>query len=202
MKLQILVSSLNQEVKSLAEKMNLQADAILINQCNENRYEEWTQDGHRIRAIIWRSGVSGCRATTRFCVRTPTCASFLMKISFMTTVQLSGLSNGFEQHPERDMLLFNVRVQESRFTYWNSFYKRVRWYNCGRYPAYSFALRTAKMHEKNLTYSLLFGGGAKYANGEDSLFIHDCLESRAESLQYSGRNRRRTAQTVNMVFRL
>ena len=49
MKLQILVSSLNQEVKSLAEKMNLQADAILINQCNENRYEEWTQDGHRIR---------------------------------------------------------------------------------------------------------------------------------------------------------
>ena len=49
MKLQILVSSLNQEVKSLAEKMNLQADAILINQCNENRYEEWTQDGHQIR---------------------------------------------------------------------------------------------------------------------------------------------------------
>ena len=75
------------------------------------------------------------------------------------------------------MLLFNVRVQESRFTYWNSFYKRVRWYNCGRYPAYSFALRTAKMHEKNLTYSLLFGGGAKYANGEDSLFIHDCLKA-------------------------
>ena len=49
MKLQILVSSLNQEVKSLAEKMNLQANTILINQCNENRYEEWTQDGHQIR---------------------------------------------------------------------------------------------------------------------------------------------------------
>ena len=58
------------------------------------------------------------------------------------------------------MRLVNVRVQESLCTYWNSFYKRVRWYNCGRYPAYSFALRTAKMHEKNLTDSLLFGGGA------------------------------------------
>ena len=75
------------------------------------------------------------------------------------------------------MLLFNVRVQESRFTYWNSFYKRVRWYNCGRYPAYSFALRPAEMLEKHLPYSLLFGGGAKYANGEDSLFIHDCLKA-------------------------
>ena len=33
------------------------------------------------------------------------------------------------------------------------------------------------MQEKNLTYSLYFGGGAKYANGEDSLFISDCLKA-------------------------
>ena len=60
MKLQILVSSLNQEVKSLAEKMNLQADTILINQCNENRYEEWTQDDP-----LLSSGGAGCRAVAQ-----------------------------------------------------------------------------------------------------------------------------------------
>ena len=49
MKLQILVSSLNKEVKELAKKMHLQADTILVNQCNENRYEEWMQEGHQIR---------------------------------------------------------------------------------------------------------------------------------------------------------
>ena len=75
------------------------------------------------------------------------------------------------------MLLFNVRVQESRRTYWTDSFHRVRWYNSGRYPAYSIAVRTRRMKEKNLTYSLFFGGGAKYANGEDSLFLHDSLKA-------------------------
>ena len=75
------------------------------------------------------------------------------------------------------MLLFNVRVQENRRTYWIDRFHRVRWYNCGRYPAYSIAVRTAKMHSRNLTFSLLFGGGARYANGEDSLFLLDCLKA-------------------------
>ena len=173
MKLQILVSSLNQEVKSLAEKMNLQADAILINQCNENRYEEWTQDGHQIRCYhLAERGVGLSRNNALLRADADLCL-FSDEDIVYDDGAVERIIEGFEQHPEADMLLFNVRVQESRFTYWNSFYKRVRWYNCGRYPAYSFALRTAKMHEKNLTYSLLFGGGAKYANGEDSLFIHD-----------------------------
>ena len=177
MKLQILVSSLNQEVKSLAEKMNLQADAILINQCNENRYEEWTQDGHRIRCYhLAERGVGLSRNNALLRADADLCL-FSDEDIVYDDGAAERIIEGFEQHPEADMLLFNVRVQESRFTYWNSFYKRVRWYNCGRYPAYSFALRTAKMHEKNLTYSLLFGGGAKYANGEDSLFIHDCLKA-------------------------
>lgn len=165
-----------------------------------------TRNGRRTvigsAAIIWRSGGSGCRSNNALLRADADLCLFSDEDIVYDDGAVERIIEGFEQHPEADMLLFNVRVQESRFTYWNSFYKRVRWYNCGRYPAYSFALRTAKMHEKNLTYSLLFGGGAKYANGEDSLFIHDCLESRAESLQYSGRNRRRTAQTVNMVFRL
>lgn len=177
MKLQILVSSLNQEVKSLAEKMNLQADTILINQCNENRYEEWTQDGHQIRCYhLAERGVGLSRNNALLRADADLCL-FSDEDIVYDDGAVERIIEGFEQHPEADMLLFNVRVQESRFTYWNSFYKRVKWYNCGRYPAYSFALRTAKMHEKNLTYSLLFGGGAKYANGEDSLFIHDCLKA-------------------------
>ena len=29
-----------------------------------------------------------------------------------------------------------------------------------------------------MTFSLLFGGGAKYSNGEDSIFIRDCLKKK------------------------
>ena len=81
----------------------------------------------------------------------------------------------FEKNPDADMILFNVDVPEERRTYHIDSYGRVRWYNCGRYPTFSFAARTRKLHEAGVTFSLLFGGGAKYSNGEDSLFLAQCI---------------------------
>ena len=40
MRLQFLVSTVNEDVSTLAERMNLQADAIIINQCDRNEYQE------------------------------------------------------------------------------------------------------------------------------------------------------------------
>ena len=83
-----------------------------------------------------------------------------------------------QEHPEADMLLFNMEVCEERRTYHIEEFGRVKQHNCGRYPTYSFAIRTEKMHKANITFSLLFGGGAKYSNGEDSLFIKECITKR------------------------
>ncbi|MBQ9438765.1 MAG: glycosyltransferase family 2 protein [Lachnospiraceae bacterium] len=88
------------------------------------------------------------------------------------------LMQEFEAHPEADILLFNIRVVPERKTYENTSYGRVRWYNCGRYPAYAIAARRKKLQHANVFFSLLFGGGAVYANGEDSLFLMDCLKKR------------------------
>ena len=52
----------------------------------------------------------------------------------------------------------------------------MRWYNSGRYPTYSMTVRRERLLAKNVWFSLLFGGGAKYSNGEDSMFIWDCLK--------------------------
>ena len=84
--------------------------------------------------------------------------------------------DAFAAHPEADFLLFNVRVGASRATYHTERYHRVHVWNAGRYPTYSFAVRREKLHAAHITFSLLFGGGAKYSNGEDSLFLKDCLK--------------------------
>ena len=72
--------------------------------------------------------------------------------------------------------MFNVKAAENRGTYENIRHKRVRWYNYGRYPTYSMCCRLDALRRTNVCFSLLFGGGAKYSNGEDTLFIHDCLK--------------------------
>ena len=42
MKMQFLVSAVKEDVETLAERMNLQADAIIVNQCDANVYREYT----------------------------------------------------------------------------------------------------------------------------------------------------------------
>lgn len=175
--LQFLVSGVGQDVHALAEKMNLQAEGIIINQGRENRYEEFTFRGNRMRCYHFAEKGVGLsrnnallRADKAFCL-------FADEDIVYREGAAVAVTDAFLAHPEADMLLFNVKVVPERRTYWNESFHRVRWYNCGRYPAYSFALRTQKMHEKNLSYSLLFGGGAKYSNGEDSLFIRDCIRA-------------------------
>ena len=182
MKVQLLISAVKKNPNELIKKMNVTSDAILINQCEAFGYERfWIQDADKfdreikVYSLCERGvGLSRNNALLRAD----------KEISLFSDDDIvyekgyeSKIVEEFEKHKEADVLLFNVEVCEERRTYFNSDYHRVRWYNCGRYPAYAIAIRTKKMHESNLTFSLLFGGGAKYSNGEDSLFLRDCLKA-------------------------
>ena len=50
--------------------------------------------------------------------------------------------------------------------------------NIGRYPAYSIAVKREVLLDKKVRFSPLFGGGAKYSNGEDSLFLKDAFKGK------------------------
>lgn len=177
MKLQFLVSAVKQDVRALAEKMDLQAESIIINQCDENKYEEFEYRGSRMRCYHFAERGVGLSRNNALLRADGDICLFADEDIVYRKGAAKAVTDAFEEHPEADMLLFNIKVQPSRRTYWTESCHRVHLYNCGRYPAYSFALRTGRLHGKNLTYSLLFGGGAKYSNGEDSLFISDCIRA-------------------------
>ncbi len=177
MSLELLVSCVGQDVRKLPEQMKIDCDAILVNQGADYAYEEFDHAGHRVRAFsMQEKGVGLSRNHALLRAEADLCLFGDEDIVYEKDYP-EAVEREFAAHPEADMLLFNVKVNEERRTYWTDSFHRVRWYNCGRYPAYSFALRTERMHEKNLTYHLWFGGGARYSNGEDSLFIRDCLKA-------------------------
>jgi len=176
MRLQLLVSVMNQDAHALVEKMNIATDAVIVNQCDQYAYEEFLHKSRKIRFFSMKErgvGLSRNHALLR-------AEEEISLFSDEDIVYEDGYEEKvlgeFQKHPEADMILFNFDVQEERRTYYNAAWKRVHLYNCGRYPTFCFAIRTARMHAMNLTYSLLFGGGARYSNGEDSLFIRDCIK--------------------------
>lgn len=54
MTLQVLVATMHQTDHSLLEKMNIQSDAIVVNQCNRNEVERFMYNGHQILWMPYR----------------------------------------------------------------------------------------------------------------------------------------------------
>lgn len=177
MTLQLLVSAMNKEALELAQEMQLDSDAIIVSQCDHYSYEELQYRGHRIRYFAMAERGVGLSRNTCLLRADADIIVFADEDIVYSEGYQEAVLQEFAKHPEADMLLFNVKAVPGRETYHADSFGRVRWYNCGRYPTYSFAVKREKVHKNNITFSLLFGGGAKYSNGEDSLFIRDCLKS-------------------------
>lgn len=178
MTLQLLVSAMNAEAEELAEKMRIGSDALIISQTDRVDYKEFLRQGkYNIKCYYFNErgvGLSRNNALLR-------ADHDISLFSDADIVYADGYEElvlkEFEKNPQADMILFNVDVCEQRRTYHIEDYGRVRQHNCGRYPAYSIAVRTKRVQAAGVTFSLLFGGGAPYSAGEDSLFLRECLSA-------------------------
>lgn len=177
MMIQTLVSCVKQDMSTIAEKMNLQTPAIIINQCEENSYQEYVYRDNLIQCYSFRERGVGLSRNNALLRATADIILFSDEDIVYEDGYAHKIEKAFEENPDKDFLLFNFDVDESRRTYHIEKETNISLFNSGRYPTYSFAMRREAVFKSNVTFSLLFGGGAKYSNGEDSLFIRDCLRA-------------------------
>lgn len=175
MKVQVLASVMDETMESIVERMRLDSDAVVINQCDCLHFQEMEHKGHMIRFFSFPDrGVGRSRNEAIMRADGDICL-FSDEDIVYEPGYAEAVAAEFERNPRADLILFNITVDESRRTYHIQERKRVHWYNCGRYGAVSFAVRRHSLLRSGVTFSLLFGGGAKYSNGEDSLFLKEFM---------------------------
>lgn len=175
MSVQLLVAAVDKEPEKLAETMGIQTEAIIVNQCDIYDYKEFERNGKTIRFFSMSERGVGLSRNHALLRANQEISLFADEDITYVDGYEKLVEDAFARHPKADMLLFNVKAAPGRETYWNEGEGRVHWFNCGRYPTYSMAVKTKKLHTKQITFSLYFGGGAPYSNGEDSLFIRECI---------------------------
>lgn len=177
MKLQVLVSTMHQYDHKLLEKMNIQSDAIIINQCDRNEFEEFSYKDHNIRVLsMAERGVGLSRNTALMRAEADICLFADDDVEYMDGYR-ECVIKVFKDNPKIDVVVFNIEsTNPDRKEYMNINKKRIRFYNCLRYGTFRIAVRTSSIRKANINFSLLFGGGAKYGSGEDSLFIMECIK--------------------------
>lgn len=177
MSVTLLISALKASNEKLIETMKVTDDAVLINQCdNEATGEIKTSNGivKVVETTTRGVGISRNLALDNAFGDVVLFADddIVYKDGYASLIQRE-----FDAHPEADGIFFNFEVDEARKTYYNTGFARVTWRNSGRFPTFALAMRLSSIQRKNLRFSPLFGGGAKYSCGEDSLFIKDALKS-------------------------
>ncbi len=177
MKLEVLVSAVDQDAAGLISKMNIHTDAVLVNQCDRYAYDTFAAGKGSAKCFSMPERGVGLSRNTALLHASGDVVLFSDEDIILAADYEAQIEKAYRDLPDADMILFNVKVAPARRTYWNREIRRITNRSYGRYPAYSISGRLSAFRRANAHYSLLFGGGAKYSNGEDSLFLRDCLKA-------------------------
>lgn len=175
---QLLVATINQTDHSLCERMNLHSDAIIINQCDRFGAEEWSHNGYAVRMLSFGERGVGLSRNSALMRADADIVEFADDDMIFTDTCREGVLREFEQHPEADAILFSVEsLNPDRPLRKIQRFERISRWKALKYGCARLAVRREKLIYNNLSFSLLFGGGAKYGSGEDSLFLQDCFRA-------------------------
>ena len=179
MKFQVLVSTMHRKDFSIFSQMNLQSDAVYINQTDHDSSCETEYNGHRISWYNVNERGVGKSRNMAFEKSDADIVLFADDDMIYRDGFEADVLNVFEQNPDVDMVVFNLNsLNPDRPEYQIDRQKSLNRFNCMRYGACRFALRRDAYIKNHLHFSLLFGGGAKYHAGEDNLFITQCIQKR------------------------
>ena len=173
-KIEVLIVTMNQNDHSLIQKMNIKTDALVGNQCDYNSIESFTdKNGNTIRYYSFEEQGVGINRNNLLLRTTADYVILADDDMVFNDNYPDEALNAFHNHPDADVLLFNLDDDGTRFKTKKDF--RVRTYNCGRFGAARIGLKMDKIRKNAISFNQLFGGGCKYGSGEDTLFLKDCI---------------------------
>lgn len=173
----VLVACMNKNAKELISEMNIDSDAIVINQCLENSYEEYTINNSIIKSYSFKEKGVGLSRNNALMRVDSKYALFADEDEIFVDDYKKVVLEEFEKNKKADIIIFNLRsLNKNRPLYNIKRSRKLNSFNSMKYGAARIAIKVSSIKKYNLYFNLLFGGGAMYGSGEDSIFIHDCLK--------------------------
>lgn len=178
MTVQVLVAAMHQTDHSLLEKMNIQTDVIVGNQCDYDSVERFEYRGRRAlylnfaeRGVGLNRNNALMRASGDICLFADDDCVYV---------------NGYEQiilaaygrHPDADVIVFNMRVSRSGEVPKDRVFRehRVGRKSVSSYGTVLVSAKTESLKRANVVFHRSFGGGTPYSCGEDTIFLQDCCK--------------------------
>ena len=173
--LQVLIASMNQSDHSLLEKMNIQSDAIVGNQCDRNSIEEFDWKGYKIKYLNFAEKGVGLNRNNALMRATADICVFADDDMVYLDGYVESIRTAFIELKNADVIVFNL-LEDRPSRYIIKKVTRVSYFNYLRYGTARIAVRLNSIRFNGISFNLCFGGGTGRCHGEDNLFLTSCLD--------------------------
>lgn len=162
------------EVLEMLNRENIKCDCIVINQCDQDNFEEIQNEDRLIRILYTME--RGLSKSRNMALRNA--KADILAIGDDDLFYYEGFEKTvidfYEQNEIADVVLFNIDTYEKEFPN-NSF--KVKFKNLGSFISMQYTFRISSVKEKRIYFNEYFGTGSKYfKSGEENIFLSDCYK--------------------------
>lgn len=176
MKVQVLVAAMNQHDHTLVEKMNIQSDVIVGNQCDFNSIEQFEYRGYSATYLNFSERGVGLNRNNALMRATGDICLFADDDMVYVDGYCEIVENAFLNYPDADVIAFNLE-ENITTRYVIKKVEKVGYFNYLRYGTARVAVKLNKIRENGIYFNQCFGGGTAHCHGEDNIFLTDCLKA-------------------------
>jgi glycosyltransferase involved in cell wall biosynthesis len=163
---------MNQVDFTVVERSNLKSPVVIINQCNQDRYQEYVIHGNTVRMYSTRErGLSRSRnsaiskATKDICLLCDDDEVFVEGYE-------DRIVAAYEKYSDADIIAFRVLRDDK--VYWDK-PKRVGFLKSLKISSVQLTFKRRKIIDHNVFFDESFGSGTANSSGEENIFLYDCL---------------------------
>lgn len=188
MKIEVLLSCMNQKDFSIIEKMNLTTDILIVNQCDENKYEERVVNGRKQRMIYTtQRGLSQSRNELLNNMEGDIGILCDDDVIYERDYE-EKIKKAYSEIKEADIIVFNTNTIRDNHVYDSKAVYKIKekkiTNNHKYFTSTRITFKKKVIKKNNIWFNLNFGAGSIYSSGEESLFLRSARNKRLKVYEY------------------
>lgn len=177
MTLELLVSTMMQTDFSLLGKMNIQTEAVVVNQCEQEQEQIIEYNKNR---ILWiNTKERGLSKSRNMALRNST--ADICVLADDDEVFVDGyeevIKKAFVERPSFSVFRFKIIGIEGVFKKYSRISRRLGYLGTLRISSVEIAFRRKAVTEHEIWFDELLGAGARFSMGEENAFVYHCLDN-------------------------
>ena len=179
MNIEFLVATMHQTDCHFLEQMNIKSNAVVINQCEQTTQEIIHQQDQQIKFLSYKEiGLSRSRNRALDAATGDICVIADDDVIYNDDCNAKILK-AYETYPDADLIAFQIiRTGNTRLKTFRSQPSVENWLSCMKISSVEITFKRESILKKGIRFNTLFGAGAYFNNGEENIFLFDCLRQK------------------------